>query len=640
MEDAKGFRRSPHQARSVIVSLLLGDGKVMADIFLSYASQDRERIKPLVEAIENQGFSIWWDRKLDVGTAFDREIEAEIDQAKCIVVIWSKESLNSDWVRAEANEGLENQTIVPILIDDVKPPLAFRTLQTPRLLDWPRIRSAEALNSVILAIGEKVSPAESPSEETIEADNLLPEKSIAVLPFRSLSPNPDDKYFAQGLADEIRTVLSKIPDLEVASSTSSYQFLDGAGGDSRAIGTQLNVRFLLEGSVRKSGNQLRVTIEFVEAFDGYTVWSKTYNDTLDDIFAVQDEIASRTANALKSTLWETVLEHQARNRTENSLAYQEYLLAMHYDREMHQGGPEALDLVRKHAENAVELDSEFIPAWVMLADVYLNRMGYRMPISEAHPLAKNALDNAIRLDPNNVDVQLQLAELTRGNHQYAEALDIYQRVRELDRTSPQVEYATLLFTVGRLEQALQEFEHCIEMDPENFSLWFYRAATYFGAGNAKQAIEDYKKSLSITAGGFLTDGVCAALAGTLFLNGQHAEAKEMLGRCPRTNPDRTEFEQGVIGGIHGIMGDKDRATEIAAELEEQRLKAYVDPQALFWAYFGMDDKEKTFHWMEKVVDDDSFPTIYFLKTWPLFDHLREDERYDELLIKAGIAQID
>ncbi|MFT7689140.1 MAG: adenylate cyclase, partial [Candidatus Azotimanducaceae bacterium] len=405
----------------------------MAEIFLSYASEDRQRVIPLVEAIEHQGYSIWWDRKLAVGTAFDREIEIEIDQAKCILVIWSKNSLQSDWVRAEANEGLENSSLVPILIDDVKPPLAFRMLQTPRLIGWPKVRSAEALNLVLSAINQKLSPLALRDDQIIESESLLPDKSIAVLPFRSLSPNPVDLYFAQGLADEIRLVLSQIPDLEVASSTSSQQFEDGSGGSASAIGTQLNVNFLLEGSVRKSGEKLRITVQFIQASDGYVLWSKTYNDTLDDIFKVQDEIAGRVANALKSTLWETVLEHQARNRTENTQAYQEYLLAMHYNREMHQGGGESLDLVRKHAENAVKLDTDFISAWVLLADVYLNRMGYRMPLAEAHPLAKNALDNAIRLDPDNPDVLLQLAELTRGDHNYEKALEMYQRARELDR---------------------------------------------------------------------------------------------------------------------------------------------------------------------------------------------------------------
>lgn len=309
---------------------------------------------------------------------------------------------------------------------------------------------------------------------------------------------------------------------------------------------------------------------------------------------------------------------------------------MHYNREMHQGGHESLDLVRKHAENAVELDPDFIPGWVLLADVYLNRMAYRMSISEAHPLARNALDNALRLDPENPDVLLQLAELTRGDHNYEKALDMYKRARELDRVSPQVDYATLLFTVGKLNQALQEPEHCIDKDPENFALWYYHGATQFGAGKIELAIKDYEKALTISAGGFLSDGVRATLAGTLFLAGRKQEADTMLQPCLVANPNRIDFERGLIAGIQAMLGDVASAQVTADALEIELTKGHVDPQAFFWVYFGINNIEKVFYWMEKIIEEDSFPSIYFFNTWPLLDSLRSDPRYNELLKIAGI----
>jgi adenylate cyclase len=613
----------------------------MADIFLSYASADRERLRSLVEVLERLGYEVWWDRKLETGSAFDKEIELEVEAARCVVVVWSQHSVSSTWVRAEAMEALERDVLVPMQIDEIKLPLVFRSLQTPQLTGWPTTRSADALNQVLQAVEQTINGKTDRAKAPVEAHDLQATKSIAVLPFRSLSPDPNDAFFAEGLADEILTALSHIPDLLVASRTSSFLFKEGVGGDSKSIGAQLNVNYLLEGSVRKAGNRLRVAVQLTQAIDGYTLWSKVYNDTLDDIFAVQDQIAARVASALKSTLWETTLEHQARNRTVDTQAYREYLLAMHYDRNMHQGGAEELEKVRQHAERAVALDPNFVPAWILLADVYLNRMGYRMPLQEAHGLARHALTHAVDLDPDNPAVILQLAELTRGDHQYTEALALYKKVKQIDPESPQVDYATLLLTVGDLDPALAEFERCIDKDPENFSLWYYYAAALLSRGNVAQALTNFHKSLAIAGDGFLADGVRATLAGITFLYEDADQGLELLKPCLGYNPNRIDFEKGLIAGMQGLMGDKAAATLVATELETRATHEHIDPQALFWVYYGLDEPaaERLFYWLERMIDEDAFPSMYFLKTWPQLAELRKDERYQGLLQKAGIASV-
>lgn len=462
--------------------------------------------------------------------------------------------------------------------------------------------------------------------------------SIAVLPFRSLSSNQEDSFFAEGLSEEILNSLARIPDLQVASRNASFSI---QGADAKDKAEQLDVSYLLEGSVRKSGEKLRVSVQLTQAAEGYAVWAKTYNSVLDDIFEVQDQIAERVADALKSTLWETVIGDQAKRRTTNTEAYREYLLAMHYDRIMHQGGTAELELVREHAERAVALDPKFVPAWIILADVYLNRMGYTMPREEAHGLARDALNNALNLDPDNPEVILQLAELVRGEQEYSEALWLYRRARELDTKSPHVDYATLLYTVGNLENAIKEFEHCIDMDPENFSLWYYYASALLSKGKTKSALENYEKSLEIAGDGFLSDGVRATLAGITYLYQDQARGAEILEPCLKHNPHRIDFEHGLIAGIQGLMGDKATAETVAAELEQRAESEHIDPQALFWVHYGIDapDRERIFHWMAKMIEEDSFPSIYFLKTWPPLDDLRSDERYTKLLDEAGLNDV-
>jgi len=590
-----------------------------------------------VELLERQNYSVWWDRSLSTGTAFDKEIELELDNAQCVLVMWSYASVMSDWVRAEASDALGRSILVPVFIDDVKPPLIFRNIQTISLVGWPSSRSADAVNSIFSAIQLLLSGEAPDIKDEVTESALAAENSIAVLPFRSLSPDPKDEFLAEGLAEEIRNVLSQIPDLNVASRTSSFQFKDGQGGDSRAIGAQLNVRFLLEGSVRKAGNNLRISVQLIQALDGYTQWSQKYDKTIEDIFTVEDEIAARVASALKSTLWETTLEHRARNRTDNIDAYRSYLLAMHFDRQMHQGGTEELVLVRKHAERAVEIDPAFVPAWVLLAMVYLNRMGFRLSKEEAHPLARNALERAIQLDPDNPGVLLQLAELFRGEHRKVEALELFKKARSLDRDTPQCDYATLLLTMGKVDEALRELELCNANDPENVSHAFYYAAALYGAGQMSDAIDQFKKSLVIVGDGFLSDAIRAAFAGALVQAGDIEAGREVLQPCLLHNPKRVDLERGMIACTQAMIGDQKSAESMAKRLELVAAKEHQDPQALFWVYYGLEQDDKTFYWMEKVVEEDSFPSIYFLKTWPFFDRLRQDSRCEALLIKAGIT---
>lgn len=513
----------------------------------------------------------------------------------------------------------------------------------PDLATLPLVITALIVSSVVLLVGLSLwrSDAHQRDVGNLTSDSVAVPKSVAVMPFRSLSIEREDAYFAAGIAEEVLALLVRIPDLQVATLPASHD-PDTPPPDPKTIAQELNVSFVLEGSVRRSANQVRVSVQLIRASDGYAIWSKTYRNELTDIFDLQDQIASRVASALKSTLWESVVGEQARKRTTNIEAYREYLLAVQFDRLMHQGGEEDLQQVRVHAERAVALDPDFVPAWIILADVYLNRMGYRMPREEAHELARQALDQALRLEPENPDVILQLAELIRGNHEYSEALLLYRRARKLDPDAPQVDYATLLFTVGDLDLALKEFEHCIDKDPENFSLWYYYASALLSKGDTESALQKYQKSLEIADGGFLADGVRATLAGMTFLYGDQDTAQNILVECLQHNPHRIDFEKGLIAGIRGIMGDKDTAWAVANELESIAAAEHIDPQALFWVYFGIDeaDRSRFYYWMEKVIDEDSFPSMYFLLTWPPLDKYRTDDRYQELLKRAGILSIN
>ena len=317
----------------------------MADIFVSYASGDRDRIKPLVEALEGEGFSVWWDRRIDMGASFHREIERELDAAKCVVVVWSEESVDSDWVHNEAQDGHDRGILVPAQVDDVKLPLAFRGAQTANLVGWPKssgdldaflasvgscvgtataapsrdvttppvarkspgwtLFAAAAAAVLALALGymawERFGPAEGELTVSHPADDPGAPRAIAVLPFVNMSPNPDQEFFSDGISDEVLNVLAKVDGLRVTSRTSAFTF-KRSDLSVPEIAAQLRVQYVLEGSVRHSGDQVRIAAQLIDVKTDSQLWSETYERGIDNIFAVQDEIAARVADALKVAL--------------------------------------------------------------------------------------------------------------------------------------------------------------------------------------------------------------------------------------------------------------------------------------------------------------------------------------------------
>ena len=246
----------------------------MTDIFVSYDSEDLERVKPLITALETHGWSVWWDRELVAGPSYEDKIEEALDEASCVVVVWSSHSIKPQWMRTEAHKGLEREILVPLLIDDVKPPLAYRIAQTAKMIDWPD--QAGQLETVIDGIAELLGkPTTSGSTEEVPRQRSM--YSIAVLPFANMSSNEETGYFADGLSEDILDNLAqtsntevKIESIKVASRSGSLQFTD-RGQDPSTIGEKLKVAYLLEGSVRQRGDSLRITAQLIRTEDGFQV---------------------------------------------------------------------------------------------------------------------------------------------------------------------------------------------------------------------------------------------------------------------------------------------------------------------------------------------------------------------------------
>jgi TolB-like protein/tetratricopeptide (TPR) repeat protein len=525
----------------------------MPDVFLSYSREDQPVARRFAEALEREGFRVWWDQALNAGEAFDRVTEKALEEAKAVVVLWSKHSVDSDWVRAEATQARASRRLVPVMIEPCKRPVMFELTHTADLEGWsgdsadPRWRSLtdglrrfigrerensgpanEAVAPVAnnggarqrkLAIGimaalligtgllwtllnrdEPPEPALAPVPATSSpaASATQPAVTLAVLPFANLSADPAQEYFSDGLTEEILNQLAQIPALRLTGRTSSFSF-KGKNEDLRVIGEKLGVAHLLEGSVRKDGNQLRVTAQLIRADDGTHEWSKTYDRGLSNVFAVQDEIAEDVAQALSVKLDVTTL-NRALGGTTNVEAYDRYLqwrtLALSERSE-----PEVVRRMVELLREAVALDPGFVLAWDELAGV-LTSQSSRVGEAQAEQLRAEAADARNRvaaLAPYSWMVKREQAYALWAEGKWAEALSLTESIMRSGPLTWEHAYphSNLLFAVGRVEETVELINRLKAIEPLAMFMSRDQQWNLTAAGRFDEAEAEYQRSKTL-----------------------------------------------------------------------------------------------------------------------------------------------
>jgi TolB-like protein len=388
----------------------------MTDIFLSYSRDDQATARRFAEGFEREGLRVWWDQTLNAGEAYDEVTEKALLEAKAVVVLWSKKSVASRWVRAEATQAERNRTLVPAMIEPCTRPIMFELTQTADLSNWKGDPGDAAWKAYVASVrkfverdtaatGAAVSPTVAPRPQRIGpaviatgialilvgaagvwvlahrhsnpggesraqgATNGLPateatDASVAVLPFKNMSADKDQEYFADGITEEILNSLAALHDLKVTGRTSSFAF-KGKDVDLRTIGETLGVKNILEGSIRKAGNELRITAQLNDAKTGYHLWSKTYDRPMDDIFKIQEDIATSVAQALQISLGVGELGTRP-GMTRNIEAYDAFLASNAFT----EPTPDSMRAAMDRLELATKLDPAFVDAWFSLANVY------------------------------------------------------------------------------------------------------------------------------------------------------------------------------------------------------------------------------------------------------------------------------
>ncbi|TNE58166.1 MAG: TIR domain-containing protein [Alphaproteobacteria bacterium] len=393
----------------------------MADIFVSYSSHDHAEVKPLVEILEQKGYSVWWDNDLRGGSRFSEEIERELEQAKAVIVVWTKESRKSRWVTDEADCALAAAKLIPIKFDVLDAPIGFRQIQTIDFTTWQLGEDSHALTTLDQAIHFHVSQNKAAGRTGSPTGSATPEASIAVLPFVNMSSDPEQAFFSDGISEELLNLLAKIGNLKVTARTSSFQFKDKNLSIS-TMGEILGVAHVLEGSVRKAGNRVRITAQLIKVADDSHLWSETYDRVLEDVFAIQDEIAAAIVDALKERIAVNPVA-PAVTRAHSITAYEEYLLGQ---QSLKTRTVASIKEAHRHFEISLQADSEFVPSLVGMADAILLSSNHPIcygtrPVEETLIEARPYLEKSARLNPNSDECLLSWALYFYMGHNMAEA---------------------------------------------------------------------------------------------------------------------------------------------------------------------------------------------------------------------------
>ena len=445
------------------------------------------------------------------------------------------------------------------------------------------------------------------------------EKSIAVLPFVDMSPNKDQEYFSDGISEELLNLLAKIPQLRVISRSSAFSF-KGKDIDIPEIAKRLHVAHILEGSVRKSGNKVRITAQLIDARSDTHVWSETYDRDLDDVFAVQDEIAAAAVAQLKITL----LGEAPKARATDPEAYALYLQARHLGR---QSTAEAFKESDALYRRALAIDPRYVPAWSGLAGNFTDESNFGVLSSEdSYARAREALEKALAIDPDYAPAHANLGWIAMaGENDLAGAAQHLERAMALDPVDSGVlgNAAGLLLSLGRMDEALALEEAVVRRDPVNVAALFNLGVVQLSAGRLDAAIASYRTVLSLSPG---NGGAHYALGVALLLRGDAA------GALAEMEQETSEIWRmlGLPMAYHALGRKADSDAALAALIAKYGKDA---PANIAYVYAFRDEADQAFAWLDKAHDTG----LAQIAAESLFANIHGDPRWLPFLRKLGMA---
>jgi TolB-like protein len=457
--------------------------------------------------------------------------------------------------------------------------------------------------------------------------------SIAVLPFLNLSPDPANEYFTDGMAEELTDAICNAGGLRVASRTSAF-FFKGKQTDIQGIGAKLHVAFVVEGSVRKQGDQLRVTAQLIRTDDGFHVWSGSFERRMADTFAVQQEIASSVVKVLRVKLTKAESGRLRRAHTANQQAFDLYLQGRHVLNASKRG---SIDRAEHLLQQSIAGDPDYAPAYLALAELY-GRAGImaNQPAAELYSKTSAAIHKALALDDNLAEAYAGLGMLSIHDYDWAGAERHLRHALDLNPSSSQAHYALAQFVLApqeRWEEALAENRLASELDPLNPVIAYSAAWLAIFQDHDEAAIRGFRNAVAASPEDLNAQH---GLAIALLVKGEYPEALEIFRRLQKITPNFRLLAS--VGRAEAARGNVVEARKILQQFEEAESQGKrVSPICFAVVYLGLADADGSFRYLEKAREEHETATLAYARFFRKSEFIRNDPRYFVLLRELGLS---
>lgn len=482
----------------------------------------------------------------------------------------------------------------------------------------------------------KAKGIQVPSITSIKAKTGSSSRTIAVLPFVNMSGDTENEYFSDGITEEIINALARVEGLNVTSRTSAFAF-KGYNKDVREIGAELNVSHVLEGSVRRAANQVRITAQLINTKDGFHIWSEVFDRGLEDIFQVQDEIAKKIAAKLKENVKEiAATERLVQQSTDSIQAYNHYLKGKYY---WHKWTPEDVRKSIEQFKQAIDLCPDYAEAYagIALSYSYMGAIG-QLPTKTAYEEAEKAARNSIRYNDQISASHAALAMVKMLHHwDFEGALKHFKRALALGPGSPNVKqsYAMYLKVMGKNKAAIRVLKEALEKDPLSLTINADLGRAYLNAGKAEKALRQFNKTLDLDAN-FRT-----AIEGKGWAYVGLGELEKALHIFEDYRESIGHKLKGVtqLGYIYGRLGKNEEVDRFLKIMEQREVEEENVSLAMDFAvvYLGLGNKEEVFKYLQQAFEE-RLGGILFIKTNPIWEPIRNDDRYLELISAIGFDE--
>lgn len=521
-----------------------------------------------------------------------------------------------------------NEEPLPITRENRRVSAAVQTVISRALQKNPdhRYQSASEMAAALKALLD-----DKAADKAAMASKNRPVSSVAVLRFADISPGLDQEYFCDGICEEIIGALSKVSGIHIASRTSSFRFA-GQDLDIREIGKNLGVDSVLEGSLHKVGDRLRINARLVNISDGYYLWSESFDRNLEDVFDVQDEISRKVVDKLRDSAENQSPESLVYKFTDNIEAYQQYLRGRYYWNRRYEGGLQKSIL---HFQKAIDYDPLSAPAYAGIADSFNIIAFYNfMSPEEICPRAKSAADKALELAPDLAEAHTAMGWVkTFYDWDWKTAEAEFKQAIRLNKNYAIAHhyYALFLLAMQRFDEGLEQMNIALSLDPLATIIGTSLGAAYYFARAYDQSIAKYLKALEFDPDFAIAH---AFLAGPYVCLRQYERAEEEC-RKARSLAGESKYPHAFLAYVYGMSGQKDKAQELLDHLLNLAQSEYISSYHIALIYCGLNEMDQALEWLNKAYDErDNW--MVWLNIYPVFDPLRDDPRFQELVRKVGL----